>query len=1086
MQYDGAPKVSILVPICNVEKFLAKCLDSLTGQTLQEIEILCINDGSTDNSLAIIQSFAAKDSRIVIIDKPNSGYGDSMNRGLVMARGEYVGIVESDDFVDKNMFEELYRLTDNGRLDIVRSDYAKYWEDRGDERVHFNKMDALYNIVFTPSDHPEIFMINPAIWSTIYRRAFLQEEGIWFLPTPGASYQDTSFFIKTLFSASTMYFTDQSFLHYRQDNAGSSVKNCALPKALFVNQEYRECDAFLQKDAKKFDKVKKYYNTRKLSGLFWNLKRVDEKRKYLSAMRKDIQDILDTGCYYKSYLTAFQNALLFYMKCYGTDTVGELLPGASLEGDGPPLISVIIPVYNAAEYLDECLRSLTKQTFRRFEVICVDDGSTDNSATILQRYAATDTRFIVLKQKNAGAGTARNYGMTLAQGLYLMFLDSDDIFEPVLLERLYMAIKGTEAEVVVCRSDRFDHRGREFTPCPWTIKADLLPSGTKSFCSTEVKKDFFNLFIWWPWDKIYKKSHIDSLGLQFQDLRTTNDLYFVASAAVAAKKLSYIDDVLVHQRSGLKSSLSVTREQSWDCFYHALTELKVFLQKQGLYPRFERDFINYAASFSLWQIGSIHGNTYCTLYKALQNKWLAEFGVADKGEEYFYDKTVYHNISKILHTDLEQDLADKIHILEKKLEKAEAKAGTERSQEYWREQAFGQKISCNSDSPKISVIVPIYNTGKYLAACMNSLLKQTFQDTELICVDDGSTDNSLQILREFAAADGRIRVIEQTNKGVGAARNAGIALAQGKYLLFVDSDDLLLPEALEYLWEESCYHEADILYFDAEAVFEDKTMAERHSGYGAYYKRSSKYETVVSGEKLFSKMLKAGDWRMSPCLQFIRRDFLCDSGVRFFEGIIHEDNLFSAQLILKARRAAHRSKALYIRTVHAGSTMTRPETEKNLKGYFVCLRELLRDVIERDLSDVGRNALLDFVNSLKGHVVRIYKKLPTNQRNKSNEWALADKTLLTAVLMGGGIELSFVRAEGLGFRQGDENGLPLLALMYCKKTSVALSAPARRSYQKSNGRLVRLYHKAQGGICCYQEHGFWYTFKRTLQHLHLV
>ena len=111
---------------------LSKCLDSLVNQTLQEIEIICINDGSTDNSLGIINTFAAKDNRIVVIDKPNSGYGDSMNRGLELAKGEYIGIVESDDFADRDMFEQLYNLTDHGSIDIVRSNYYMFWDDKGD------------------------------------------------------------------------------------------------------------------------------------------------------------------------------------------------------------------------------------------------------------------------------------------------------------------------------------------------------------------------------------------------------------------------------------------------------------------------------------------------------------------------------------------------------------------------------------------------------------------------------------------------------------------------------------------------------------------------------------------------------------------------------------------------------------------------------------------------------------------------------------------------------------------------------------------------------------------------------------------
>ncbi|MFR2030199.1 MAG: glycosyltransferase family 2 protein [Collinsella sp.] len=117
------PKVSILVPICNVERYLRECLNSLVNQTLREIEIICINDGSTDSSLSIIREYERRDTRIVVIDKPNSGYGDSMNKGIELARGEYIGIVESDDFASLNMFETLYKEAVKNDLDVVRSNY---------------------------------------------------------------------------------------------------------------------------------------------------------------------------------------------------------------------------------------------------------------------------------------------------------------------------------------------------------------------------------------------------------------------------------------------------------------------------------------------------------------------------------------------------------------------------------------------------------------------------------------------------------------------------------------------------------------------------------------------------------------------------------------------------------------------------------------------------------------------------------------------------------------------------------------------------------------------------------------------------
>lgn len=318
------PNVSILVPICNVDKYLAQCLDSLVNQTLREIEIICINDGSTDNSLSIIKEFAAKDNRIVIIDKPNSGYGDSMNRGLSIAKGEYIGIVESDDFADAAMFEKLYQLTNGGSIDIVRSNYYRYWDSKGDAEC-FEAEIAQYDKVISLYDEPSLLLISPAIWSAIYRKSFLLKNNIRFLPTPGASYQDTSFFIKTLCKAQKIIYTKDKFLHYRQDNASSSVKQCSLKKAKYVHTELRECDEFLKNEEDRYKEIKSFYNTKKLKTFLWNLYRVDDKRGYLELMRNDSLEILTDGLFEKEYFSATEKIILQKLKNNSLDTICLIL-----------------------------------------------------------------------------------------------------------------------------------------------------------------------------------------------------------------------------------------------------------------------------------------------------------------------------------------------------------------------------------------------------------------------------------------------------------------------------------------------------------------------------------------------------------------------------------------------------------------------------------------------------------------------------------------------------------------------------------------------------------------------------------------
>ena len=135
----NSPAVSILVPICNVEKYLDQCLDSLINQSLKDIEIICLNDGSTDSSPKIIQKYASLDDRIVVVDKQNTGYGDTMNLGIKKARGKYIGIVESDDYVDSEMFRSLYELAEDNDSDMVKGNFYYYYTDLSEDSSQYDK-----------------------------------------------------------------------------------------------------------------------------------------------------------------------------------------------------------------------------------------------------------------------------------------------------------------------------------------------------------------------------------------------------------------------------------------------------------------------------------------------------------------------------------------------------------------------------------------------------------------------------------------------------------------------------------------------------------------------------------------------------------------------------------------------------------------------------------------------------------------------------------------------------------------------------------------------------------------------------------
>lgn len=221
------PDVSIILPIFNVERYLEQCLNSICNQTLSNIEIICVNDGSTDSSGEIIDAFASKDSRIVPIHKKNEGYGKGVNAGLDMATGQYVGIVEPDDFVDLSMFEKLLNRAENCNYpDIVKSAYWRICEaDTPQESIlpsNYFHCVANSQTTFKLKDDAEFLFHHPSIWSAIYRSDFLTEHSIRMFEIPGAGWADNPWLIETLAQASSISYVDECLYYYREFNLGSS------------------------------------------------------------------------------------------------------------------------------------------------------------------------------------------------------------------------------------------------------------------------------------------------------------------------------------------------------------------------------------------------------------------------------------------------------------------------------------------------------------------------------------------------------------------------------------------------------------------------------------------------------------------------------------------------------------------------------------------------------------------------------------------------------------------------------------------------------------------------------------------------
>lgn len=219
-----------------------------------------------------------------------------------------------------------------------------------------------------------------------------------------------------------------------------------------------------------------------------------------------------------------------------------------------PIISVIMPVYNAQQYLEETVKSLQEQTFSDYEVIFVDDASTDASLEILNRTVQTDPRFRVLQQKEGGAGAARNLGFSHARGEYSIFLDSDDLFSPVLLEKMYAAITEAQADIAACNFSRIDVNGKETQHEGVHVK--WIPNGLTVFSYRDTPDYIMRVINPTPWNKLYRTDFIREKGLKFDEISSTNDIAFAAVSVAAADRVTYIPDSLIRYRIGHAGTIS--------------------------------------------------------------------------------------------------------------------------------------------------------------------------------------------------------------------------------------------------------------------------------------------------------------------------------------------------------------------------------------------------------------------------------------------------------------------------------------------------------------------------------------------------
>ena len=373
------PKVSVIIPIYNNAGYLRECLDSVAAQTLADIQVICVNDGSTDGSLAIMREYEAADSRFTVIDKPNTGYGASLNVGTAAAEGEYLTVLESDDVFPEDACQAMYEFCVSQDLDFCKADASIFFGE-GDGRTYeylpASEKQVCYEAVFDAAADPGRYFARGG-QPGMYRLAFLRDSGIVYHESPGATFQDTSFWAQVTFAAHRVRYLAQPCYLIRRDNPGSSEADGS--KVYTINAEYdfvrQRIDEMEGIDKQKCKVACSYF---RFWNYYWSIGRISPKfrREFIVRFAEEFRALDEAGELDRRYFTDDELAILhaimgdpeaYYFESWKVpqQVDGMIARLKQLEAENAQLRAELAEVYGSKRYRLGSMAALPLEFVRR-------------------------------------------------------------------------------------------------------------------------------------------------------------------------------------------------------------------------------------------------------------------------------------------------------------------------------------------------------------------------------------------------------------------------------------------------------------------------------------------------------------------------------------------------------------------------------------------------------------------------------------------------------------------------------------------------------------------------------------------------
>ncbi len=510
-------------------------------------------------------------------------------------------------------------------------------------------------------------------------------------------------------------------------------------------------------------------------------------------------------------------------------------------------VSIIIPVYNVENYLRSCLDSVLSQTYKDFEVLMVNDGSTDGSGVICQDFVERDSRFHYFEKENGGLSDARNYGLDRAKGHYITFLDSDDFLFEDYLENLYYASRLSDSDITIGGYCRFGDSNFYFYNDHFKSDSLVAFKDFQAIQYLDSMLDVTFLTFSTAWGKLFKRELFSELrfpyGKYAEDQFLIWKLYMKADKIYVFNGASYVYRM---NPSGLSNIFTLKHLDYIDAIEERIKETK------------DIEGIEIQHSFNMYR----------------------------------------YVLQRILGQLEEHDYIDEAKEVRKKLELAEQGQYSFLSDEV-------KEIEVENGGELISIIVPIYNVENYLRMCLDSIEHQTYSNIEVLLINDGSPDSSGEICQEYVARDSRFRYFEKENGGASDARNYGIERSNGKYLTFVDSDDWLSLTYVEDLYQAAIRNDSDTVISHYTIYNESDRNYYVHIWDDYYEKNYTSEELIMELPKLeLNGYIYITSWGI-----LFKKELFND--VKFPKGKVIEDSWTNYKLFFKSKKITYIHKEIY-------------------------------------------------------------------------------------------------------------------------------------------------------------------------------